>query len=60
MLNASPLMQGEGKGLSLVTVAPARADAKVFCGCTGAADCTMAVMDGAISDIHGQGHVYAI
>jgi len=60
MLNASPLMHGEGKGLSSVIVAPASAAAKVLGDCTGAAECTMAVMDGVASDTHGQGHVYAI
>jgi hypothetical protein len=57
-------MHGVGKGLSSVTVAPDRAAAKdlgaVETVCTVVADCTMAETDGAASDTHGQGYVYAI
>jgi hypothetical protein len=49
MLNASPLMHGEGKGLSSVTFVPARAAAKDIVGAetgrTKAADCTMAEVE---------------
>jgi hypothetical protein len=70
MLNASPLMHGEGNGLLSISFVPARAAAKdnccaesegtVFvigteaCG-TIAADCTVAE-NGAASDTHGHWH----
>jgi hypothetical protein len=62
MLKASPLIHGVGKGTSSIFDAPDRAAAKDLGAIeTGAAaDCTMAETDGAASDTHGQGHVYAI
>jgi len=70
MLNASPLMHGEGKGLSSISFVPARAVAKdnvcaepkgtvvvvgTETGGTIAAECTVA-KNGATSNTLGQWH----